>query len=140
MEGRTENFTPRGQNSPLGNNFAPGCGSLLIGAKLRMSLRLWVLKMSLFYPALDGHTVERMRVVWKKGFDQSKVTENNYISLTQFEYAVFFEENYEEEIASGNHRYLRNRWTAIRLKSQRPLICARRCQSYRLTMWWTRKE
>ena len=49
----------------------------------------------------DGHTVERMRVVWKKGFDQSKVTENNYISLTQFEYAVFFEENYEEEIASG---------------------------------------
>ena len=43
-----------------------------------------------------------MRVVWKKGFDQSKVTDNNYISLTQFEYAVFFEENYEEEIASGN--------------------------------------
>jgi hypothetical protein len=42
-----------------------------------------------------------MRVVWKKGFDQSKVTENNYISLAQFEYAVFFEENYEEEIASG---------------------------------------
>ena len=35
-----------------------------------------------------------MRVVWKKGFDQSKVTDNNYISLTQFEYAVFFEENY----------------------------------------------
>ena len=50
----------------------------------------------------DGHTVERMRVVWKKGFDQSKVTENNYISLAQFEYAVFFEENYEEEIASGD--------------------------------------
>ena len=42
-----------------------------------------------------------MRVVLKKGFDQSKVTENNYISLAQFEYAVFFEENYEEEIASG---------------------------------------
>ena len=42
-----------------------------------------------------------MRVVWKKGFDQSKVTENNYISLAQFAYAVFFEENYEEEIASG---------------------------------------
>merc|ERR1719445_1381460 len=42
-----------------------------------------------------------MKVVWKKGFDQSKVTENNYISLAQFEYAVFFEENYEEEIASG---------------------------------------
>lgn len=49
----------------------------------------------------DGHTIEKMRVVWKKGFDQSKVTDNNYISLTQFEYAVFFEENYEEEIASG---------------------------------------
>lgn len=48
-----------------------------------------------------GHTIEKMRVVWKKGFDQSKVTDNNYISLTQFEYAVFFEENYEEEIASG---------------------------------------
>lgn len=44
-----------------------------------------------------------MRVVWKKGFDQSKVTENNYISLAQFEYAVFFEENYEEEIASGEN-------------------------------------
>ena len=44
-----------------------------------------------------------MRVVWKKGFDQSKVTDNNYISLTQFEYAVFFEENYEEEIASGEN-------------------------------------
>ena len=41
-------------------------------------------------------------MVWKKGFDQSKVTENNYISLAQFEYAVFFEENYEEEIASGD--------------------------------------
>eukprot|EP00095_Tigriopus_kingsejongensis_P007873 snap_masked-scaffold127_size327531-processed-gene-1.4 protein:Tk07873 transcript:snap_masked-scaffold127_size327531-processed-gene-1.4-mRNA-1 annotation:"glycine receptor subunit alpha-2-like" len=48
-----------------------------------------------------GHTIEKMRVVWKRGFDQSKVTENNYISLAQFEYAVFFEENYEEEIASG---------------------------------------
>lgn len=47
-----------------------------------------------------------MRVVWKKGFDQSKVTDNNYISLTQFEYAVFFEENYEEEIASGIHHFL----------------------------------
>ena len=42
-----------------------------------------------------------MRVEWKKGFDQSRVTEHNYISLAQFEYAVFFEENYEEEIASG---------------------------------------
>ena len=51
----------------------------------------------------DGHTIEKMRVVWKKGFDQSKVTDNNYISLTQFEYAVFFEENYEEEIASGKY-------------------------------------
>ena len=29
------------------------------------------------------------------------MTEHNYISLAQFEYAVFFEENYEEEIASG---------------------------------------
>ena len=53
---------------------------------------------------LDGHTIEKMRVVWKKGFDQSKVTDNNYISLTQFEYAVFFEENYEEEIASGKQK------------------------------------
>ena len=43
-----------------------------------------------------------MKVTWKKGFDQSKVTDNNYISLAQFEYAVFFEENYQEEIASGN--------------------------------------
>ena len=42
-----------------------------------------------------------MNVSWKKGFDQSKVTDNNYISLAQFEYAVFFEENYQEEIASG---------------------------------------
>jgi hypothetical protein len=141
MEGRTENFTPRGQNSPLGNNFAPGCGSLLPRGEVKNGPQaISSNKTRLFYPALDGHTVERMRVVWKKGFDQSKVTENNYISLTQFEYAVFFEENYEEEIASGNHRYPRNRWTAIRLKSQRPLICARRCQSYRLTMWWTRKE
>ena len=49
----------------------------------------------------DGHTIEKMRVEWKKGFDQSRVTEHNYISLAQFEYAVFFEENYEEEIASG---------------------------------------
>ena len=49
----------------------------------------------------DGHTIEKMRVSWKKGFDQSKVTENNYISLAQFDYDVFFEENYEEEIASG---------------------------------------
>jgi hypothetical protein len=24
MEGQTENFTPRGQNSPLGDKFAPG--------------------------------------------------------------------------------------------------------------------
>lgn len=57
--------------------------------------KLWICHIS------DGHTIERMRVEWKKGFDQSKVTENNYISLAQFEYAVFFEENYEEEIASG---------------------------------------
>jgi hypothetical protein len=32
------NFTPRGQNSPLGDNFAPGGQSLLLVAKLRMSL------------------------------------------------------------------------------------------------------
>ena len=44
-----------------------------------------------------------MKVTWKKGFDQSKVTDNNYISLAQFEYAVFFEENYQEEIASGKN-------------------------------------
>ena len=47
-----------------------------------------------------------MRVVWKKGFDQSKVTDNNSISLAQFEYDVSFEENYEEEIASGKNFFL----------------------------------
>jgi hypothetical protein len=36
MEGRTENFTPREQNSPLGDNFAPGGQSLPLGAELRM--------------------------------------------------------------------------------------------------------
>ena len=56
-----------------------------------------------FFLYLDGHTIEKMKVSWKKGFDQSKVTDNNYISLAQFEYAVFFEENYEEEIASGTN-------------------------------------
>jgi hypothetical protein len=40
MEGRTENFTPRGQNSPLGDNFAPGGQSLPLGLKLRMGLSL----------------------------------------------------------------------------------------------------
>jgi hypothetical protein len=44
MEGRTENFTPgdncnpRGQNSPLGNNFATGGQSLPLGAKLIIAL------------------------------------------------------------------------------------------------------
>ena len=38
---------------------------------------------------------------WLVDVFQSRVTEHNYISLAQFEYAVFFEENYEEEIASG---------------------------------------
>lgn len=76
----------------------------------------------------DGHTIEKMRVSWKKGFDQSKVTENNYISLAQFDYDVFFEENYEEEIASGekerlcrrpaNGRYgLKRRFCMLNLKS-----------------------
>ena len=54
-----------------------------------------------FHHLEDGHTIDKMKVTWKKGFDQSKVTDNNYISLAQFEYAVFFEENYQEEIASG---------------------------------------
>ena len=54
-----------------------------------------------------------MRVVWKKGFDQSKVTENNYISLAQFEYAVFFEENYEEEIASGMSIFYVSRYKTL---------------------------
>ena len=49
----------------------------------------------------DGHTTDKMRVIWKKGFDESKVTENNSISLAQFEYGVSFDTNYEEEIASG---------------------------------------
>jgi hypothetical protein len=32
--------------------------------------------------------------------------------------------------------------TAMRLKSQRPLhiACARRCRSYRLARWWTKKN
>ena len=70
---------------------------------------------------LDGHTIEKMRVVWKKGFDQSKVTDNNYISLTQFEYAVFFEENYEEEIASGNAQW--NELTQAHFIKMRGHIC-----------------
>ena len=64
-------------------------------------LIFWISLYNMSLSFTDGHTIEKMRVVWKKGFDQSKVTDNNYISLTQFEYAVFFEENYEEEIASG---------------------------------------
>jgi hypothetical protein len=46
MEGRTENFTPgdnltpRGQNSSLVDNFAPGGQSLPLGAKLRMGRRI----------------------------------------------------------------------------------------------------
>jgi hypothetical protein len=33
-----DNFTSRGQNSLLGDNFAPGGQSLPLGAKLRMGL------------------------------------------------------------------------------------------------------
>jgi hypothetical protein len=40
MEGRTENFIPRGQNLLLGDNFGPGGQSLPLGAKLRMGLRI----------------------------------------------------------------------------------------------------
>ena len=63
-----------------------------------------------FHWFVDGHTIDKMNVSWKKGFDQSKVTDNNYISLAQFEYAVFFEENYQEEIASGKTRNLLSVW------------------------------
>jgi hypothetical protein len=35
-----DNFTPRGQKSPLGDNFAPWGQSLPLGAKLRLCLRL----------------------------------------------------------------------------------------------------
>jgi hypothetical protein len=42
MEGRTENFTPWGQNSPLGDNFAHGGQSFPLEAKLRMGLRMSV--------------------------------------------------------------------------------------------------
>jgi hypothetical protein len=38
MEGQTENFIPRGQNSPLGDNFTHGGQSLSLGVKLRMGL------------------------------------------------------------------------------------------------------
>jgi hypothetical protein len=44
MEGRTENFTPRGiftsrgQNSPQGGQLRPWCQSLPLGAKLRKGL------------------------------------------------------------------------------------------------------
>ena len=80
------------------------CVALQLSLKFFDHFLPYFLNQSLRYMSLsftDGHTIEKMRVVWKKGFDQSKVTDNNYISLTQFEYAVFFEENYEEEIASG---------------------------------------
>jgi uncharacterized protein (DUF983 family) len=39
MEGQTENFTPREQNSPLGDNFAPWGQSLPLREKLRKGLR-----------------------------------------------------------------------------------------------------
>ena len=63
-----------------------------------------------------------MKVTWKKGFDQSKVTDNNYISLAQFEYAVFFEENYQEEIASGMNILFGTLQIKILLKRQTRLI------------------
>ena len=36
----------------------------------------------------DGHTADKMSVLWKRGFDQSDVTQNNSISLAQFDYLV----------------------------------------------------
>ena len=42
-----------------------------------------------------------MEVKWKRGFDKSDVTENNSISLAQFDYMVRFQEEYIEEIAAG---------------------------------------
>jgi len=50
-----------------------------------------------------GYTTQKMLLKWKKGFDQSKVTANNSISLAQFDYAVKFEEEYREAIASGEY-------------------------------------
>ena len=49
----------------------------------------------------DGHTTRHMEVKWKRGFDKSDVTENNSISLAQFDYMVRFQEEYIEEIAAG---------------------------------------
>jgi len=48
-----------------------------------------------------GHTTSHMEVKWKRGFDKSDVTENNSISLAQFDYMVRFQEEYIEEIAAG---------------------------------------
>ena len=45
-----------------------------------------------------------MEVKWKRGFDKSDVTENNSISLAQFDYMVRFQEEYIEEIAAGQER------------------------------------
>jgi len=50
-----------------------------------------------------GYTTHKMLLKWKKGFDHSKVTANNSISLAQFDYAVKFEEEYREAIASGEY-------------------------------------
>ena len=44
-----------------------------------------------------------MEVKWKRGFDKSDVTENNSISLAQFDYMVRFQEEYIEEIAAGQN-------------------------------------
>ena len=51
----------------------------------------------------DGHTTRHMEVKWKRGFDKSDVTENNSISLAQFDYMVRFQEEYIEEIAAGQN-------------------------------------
>ena len=45
-----------------------------------------------------------MEVKWKRGFDKSDVTENNSISLAQFDYMVRFQEEYIEEIAAGQEQ------------------------------------
>ena len=48
-----------------------------------------------------------MEVKWKRGFDKSDVTENNSISLAQFDYMVRFQEEYIEEIAAGQNMFYR---------------------------------
>ena len=48
-----------------------------------------------------------MEVKWKRGFDKSDVTENNSISLAQFDYMVRFQEEYIEEIAAGQNMIYR---------------------------------